>query len=117
MTLEIGLFLVGVIVGWLIQHIYSARSAKEQRELFQKLSSEIRDLILADPREKLSVAELNQLIDERTTDPTHEGPLPYVACPKCGSTNLERRASLDAEEDEMYYIVGCKDCGWGDWSQ
>jgi hypothetical protein len=117
MALEIGLFLAGVLVGWAIQHLYSARSSKEQRQLFEKLSSELRELILRDPREQLSVAELNQLIDDRTIDPTREEPLPYVACPKCGSADLQKRESLDAQHDEMYYTIGCKRCGWGDWTQ
>ena len=115
--LEISLFVLGVVVGWGIQHLYSRNSSKEQRLLFDKLSSEMRELILQDPREQLTVAELNELIDDRTYDPTQGGPLPYVACPKCGSTDLQKRESFDAREDELYYTVGCKACGWGDWTQ
>jgi len=117
MSLEITLFFAGVIVGWAIQHVYSARSSKEQRALFEKLSSELRDLILEDPREHLSVAELNALIDDRTIDPTGNDPLPYIACPKCGSSDLKKRESFDAQHDDVYYTVRCKACGWGDWTQ
>jgi hypothetical protein len=117
MSLEIALFIAGAIVSWLIQHLFSARSAKEQRVLFNKLSAELRYLILKDPREQLSVAELNELIEQRTVDPTSREPLPYVACPKCGSSDLQKRESFDALHDETYYIVRCKTCGWGDWTQ
>lgn len=116
--MEILLFVLGVVVGWAIQHFYSARSSNEQRALFGKLSAELRDLVLADPREHLSVAELNQLIDERTIDPERTtDPLPYVACPKCGSKNIKKQDSIDPRGDDIYYTVGCLDCGWGDWTQ
>lgn len=101
MSLEIALFVAGVIVGWLIQAVYSAKSSKEQRLLFDKLSAELRGLILQDPREHLSVAELNKLIDDRTIDLTRGEPLPYFACPKCGSTDLQKRESFDAQHDDI----------------
>ena len=38
-------------------------------------------------------------------------------CPQCGSKSLEESSSIDYEHDDIYYMIGCKNCGWGDWTQ
>lgn len=38
-------------------------------------------------------------------------------CPSCGSSELERQSATDYKRDETYYTIGCKECGWGDWTQ
>ena len=49
----------------------------------------------------------------------HEGGDPFGlrACPRCGSTRLEGGSYTDDERDEVYYVLACKECGWGDWTQ
>lgn len=44
-------------------------------------------------------------------------PLPYNACPECGSNLLKRSGAIDDIRDQKYYYIECKDCDWSDWSQ
>lgn len=54
-------------------------------------------------------------LTEQNADP--QDPLPFLVCPHCGSRELERRGALDEEHDSYYYMIDCKKCGWGDWSE
>lgn len=40
--------------------------------------------------------------------------LPYVVCPECGSTRLERFEQVDYARDDRYYCIRCKECSWSD---
>jgi TIR domain len=44
-------------------------------------------------------------------------PLPYNACPSCGSKHLNYSEAIDSKRDDMYYFIECQECGWSDWSQ
>jgi hypothetical protein len=115
-------FIAGLILGalasWGITHCYYKRSSVDQERLYGKLSAEVRNAILEDSREKLSIPELNQLLDDKTIARDASGdPLPFKACPRCGSEDLERKEMLDEDHDEMYYAIWCKHCGWGDSTQ
>lgn len=74
---------------------------------------------MEDNREKLSVFELNELIKEKTIDKDVGEAIPYTACPRCGSENLERTSDVEVdygiEGPELaghYHIVRCKECDW-----
>ncbi len=113
----LGLFLGGVI-SWLLTHLYYRRSSTEQEALYKKLSDDVRKMVLEDPRDSLTVLELNRLLDSKTIDKhrINQGhPLPYKACPKCGSKNLARGEINRA--DDNYLVISCKDCDWQDWTQ
>lgn len=70
--MEIGIFLLGVIIGglilWKITQAYYNKSSKDRAALFKKLPEEMRYAILKDNREKLSLQELNELLGEKTPD-------------------------------------------------
>lgn len=109
---------LGALASWMITHNYYRRSSADQKRLYEKLSAEVRDAILDDSRESLSVRELNQLLDDKTVDSEAvDAPLPFKACPKCGSQELDRRDVTDYEHDEMYFYIECKQCKWGEWTQ
>ena len=121
--MEILLFILGLIIGGMISlgitYVYYKKSSKDQDVVFNKLSEEVRDAILNDNREKLSVFELNELIREKTIDEEVGEAIPYLACPKCGSEDLERTSDVEVdygtESPELaghYDIVRCKECGW-----
>ena len=115
-------FIIGLIIGalasWAITHWYYRRSSNDQERLFGKLSSEVRTAILDDTRSTLTIPELNRLLEDKTIDPEAAGyPLPFKACPKCGSEKLERRECIDPKHDELYYVIQCKECPWNDWTQ
>jgi hypothetical protein len=64
------------------------------------------------------VQRLIKRLDELTIDEdARNDPLPYKRCPQCGSDQLERKSALDPRDDDMYYFIGCTECGWGEWSQ
>ena len=114
----LGLFL-GVLVSWGIAHAYYKKSSIEQNKLFNKLSKEVRDAILADNRDKLSILELNELIRDKTIDAHVGESLPYIACPRCGSEDLERTTDVEVEYGPEgpesgipYDIIRCKKCNW-----
>lgn len=114
------IFLVISIIGsaflsWLITRYYYIRSTKKEKELYEKLSSEVRNAILEDQRKKLTVEELNKILISKTVNKNHKGPLPYKACPKCGSENLFRGMEyyvIDSETAVPLKFVECIDCGW-----
>jgi hypothetical protein len=56
---------------------------------------------------------LNQLCEKHAA----EDIFPYMVCPMCASRNLKRTTATDYERDKSYYVIECKDCGWGDWTQ
>ena len=121
--MEILLFILGLIIGGIISlgitHAYYKKSSKDQNVVFNKLSEQVRDAILNDNREKLSILELNELISEKTIDEEVGEAIPYMACPKCGSEDLDRTSDVEVdygpEGPELaghYDIVRCKECGW-----
>jgi hypothetical protein len=121
--MEIALFLIGLIIGaltsWGITHAYYKKASQEQNILFNKLSKEVRDAIIKDKRKSLSVLELNELIREKTIDEAVGEAIPYMACPRCGSEDLERTSDAEVEygpegveSGVPYDIVRCKECNW-----
>ncbi|MHB8881858.1 MAG: hypothetical protein ACYC69_10180 [Thermodesulfovibrionales bacterium] len=121
--MEIILFLLGLIVGgitsWGVTHAYYRKSSNEQNILFNKLSEEVRDAIMEDKREHLTVLELNELIREKTIDESGGEAIPYMACPHCGSDDLERTSDVEVdygpegpESGTPYDIVKCPKCNW-----
>ena len=121
--MEIFLFLLGLILGglvtWGVTHAYYKKSSEDQKTLYNKLSDDVRDAILDDNRKKLSVLELNELLMEKTIDYEVGEAIPYMACPRCGSEDLQRTSDVEvdygpegAESAQHYDIVRCKKCGW-----
>jgi len=62
---------------------------------------------------KAVVKKYNELIYEYHS----EDPLPFKACPQCGSNNLYRYSTTDYQQDRAYYYIKCKKCGWIEWTQ
>ena len=61
--------------------------------------------------------EIARLLQARLLELTDYGsaiidPLPYMVCPDCGSTNLNRGQHTDEERDDIYMFVQCNDCKW-----
>jgi len=110
--MEFLLLILGAFLGWLVTHIYARRGGKEQAELFHKLSSELKNVILEDKRESLTVAELNILLTQKTIDSASPEPLPYKRCPKCGSDHLARKQYYDSSNDTVSYNIACTSCKW-----
>ncbi len=122
-------FVAGIVLGglvsWVITHVYHVLSSRDQRAVFNKLTASLRDLILQDKRAHLTIEELNTILRDRTIDPSSNDPLPYKACPKCGSDNLirSRDYEVDVEAGDSgepfhtatpYGTIECKGCGWRD---
>jgi len=116
---------LGGLVSWAITHRYYIRSGRDQKAIYEKLSADMRSLILADKRASLSVEDLNALLRERVLDDSSTETLRYKACPKCGSENVypnrDYLVDVEAGDDGMpvhtatpYKTVECMDCGWRD---
>lgn len=66
--MEMILFLSGLTLGALVSWEFTHAYHKESSAAFNKLSMEVRQAIIEDDREKLSIIELNDLIREKTID-------------------------------------------------
>lgn len=44
-------------------------------------------------------------------------PFPFIVCPRCSSDQLKRSSATDPVRDDVYYLIECQGCGWGDWTQ
>lgn len=63
--------------------------------------------------------EIARLLQSRLLDLSEGGlgsidPLPYLVCPECGSTNLQRGQHIDEKRDDTYMVIWCDECKWGD---
>jgi len=117
-------FVLGLIASWIIAHFYYKKSNHDQNDLFNKLPEYIRQGLLEDQREKLSVKELNELIRLKTIDEMKKGFDAFKACPQCGSNSLtigKELYDVDVDykpgEGESFYpsyveCITCGDCGW-----
>ncbi len=118
--MEIILFILGVVLGgvisWWVSHAYYRKANHDQKRLFDKLSGDVRSAILQDKRDSLSVRDLNELLEKKTIKSPLDGdPLPYKACPKCGSEKLKRQ-EINTDDDN-YYVIQCSECQWNEWTQ
>ena len=109
--------IIGVIAGWLIARHYYLKTSKDLDKFFRKLPHKIIRPILDDKRDHLTVKELNDLLEKKIIDPDTEDPLPYISCPKCGSTKLERSSAEDFNNHETHFSIKCPNCDWSDWTQ
>lgn len=43
-------------------------------------------------------------------------PFGVRACPRCGSDRLDRGSVEDSRHDDVYLVIKCEECGWGEWT-
>jgi hypothetical protein len=120
--MEIILVIFGAILGGLISlvisHVYYVKSGLDQRKILDKLDDSVKAIIIQDKRKSLSVRDLNALLEEMTIkSPKGNDPLPYKACPRCGSKHLERNSATDYEHDNIYYFIECRECEWQEYTE
>jgi hypothetical protein len=69
------------------------------------------------PRDVEIAKRLQRKLNELTRRNARDGdPFPELVCPSCGCEDL-RRSSATSDRDDTYYMIECKECGWGDWTQ
>ena len=111
------------VITWIIARHYYQKSYKDQIQLFDKLPSQIIEPILKDSRDKITVLELNKLLAVKTIDRNSKHPLPFKACPNCGSGNIEFGTDHIVDGDSgdngepvfyatPYSTIKCNECGW-----
>jgi predicted RNA-binding Zn-ribbon protein involved in translation (DUF1610 family) len=104
---------LGAVFGVPINEWYHRRSRKEGEDLLRKIPEEVVRMLRQDDREHLTIPELNELLRAATRHDEPGDPLPYKACPECGSTELERSSATDPREDgDTYYFIKCRQCRW-----
>ena len=64
---------------------------------------------------QLARAYRQHLYDEDAARQGH--PFPIRFCEECGSQELDFTSMEDSARDELYFVVRCRECGWGDWTQ
>ncbi len=64
----------------------------------------------------VKIAQLLQAKLNRMMKDLGEGdPFPYLVCPSCCGTNLDRRMASD--DRIAILLIQCADCGWQDWTE
>lgn len=122
-SLEIKLITTGSFLTWIITHFYHKINTKNQNDIYNKLSTDFKDIIIADKRDSLSIIEINNILREKIIDDNIEGPFQYKKCPRCGSENLNRETDYEVDintgdfgepvyDGTPYQIIECRDCDW-----
>ncbi|MFC1686608.1 hypothetical protein ACFLZS_01610 [Patescibacteria group bacterium] len=87
----------------------------EKRSFDRRLKTLIREAEEDKIKKKITIRELNNLIDNKTYDSSSNCPLPYKRCPRCGSQNLN--GSMASNEKGNHYFIDCKNCGWEEYTE
>ncbi|TFG75549.1 MAG: hypothetical protein E4H21_08565 [Thermodesulfobacteriales bacterium] len=106
---------VGILAGWLITALYYRKSSRDQRHLLEKVPEEVRKALKEDQRDRLTVRELNELLESKTIDKTKTGLEVFKVCPKCGSSHLSKGKNWEVSSPDdafQYNEVWCADCDW-----
>ena len=93
-----------------IKYIKYSNGSEEDRKLI------INSITGMEPSQNLIKAIVKKY-NEVIYDFNSKDPLPFLACPSCGSNELEHYSPTDYKNDEIYFMIKCKDCGWSDWTQ
>ena len=95
---------------------YSKGHIDALRDIVGDLGFEVNDdLSLVNkekPDKKQDVKEIVRKYHKAVLDEKSSDPLPYKACPQCGSTRLNRSPSH--VEDDFVLFIECADCHWGE---
>jgi hypothetical protein len=76
------------------------------------------DLSLSDMKKlsgQNSIKEIVKKYHDAVLDTDTNDPLPFKACPECGSTKLERSSMLIG--DDYFFTIKCTECGWTEGSE
>lgn len=113
----IGGIIFGALFSWFITHWYYQRSNSDQKLIYSKLSDELRKEIRESKNDNLTVKDLNKLIGNKTINSNSKEPLPYKACPKCGSEQIKKSQWYSHSDVEIWFTIKCKECGWSESTQ
>ena len=100
---------------WLITRFYYQKAGRDQMMIMNKIPEELIKALHSDRREKLTVKELNELLESKTLDKTKTGLDTFKVCPKCGSAHLSRGTDWEVDDPDnafQYNVVYCADCDW-----
>lgn len=102
---EFLLLILGAVIGLVLEKIYNKIF---EEKLFEK---RVRKIFLEASRDatkrRLTVQELNRLLRKRVLGRNGQ----YIACPRCGSKNLNEGFTTFGDDDSVDYLE-CKNCGW-----
>ncbi len=106
---------VSVIATWIVAHFYYRRGTRDLqqlvgnlREIVDKLPESVATKLAHEQRRKLTLRELEQLIEEADAYPTDFGLFP-TKCPHCGG-KVEIRGSGPTEYSEGEAWPYCPTC-------
>ncbi len=107
--------IASIVVTWVFAHAYYKASKKQDDEFRSKLSNEVRKIILSSDKKRLTVKELNELLELKIYKSDDSDPLPFLVCPKCGSKDLIRSSFMN--DSDVIYSIKCGKCDWSDWTE
>lgn len=99
---------VSVLATWVVAHFYYRRGTKDLRHIVDKLPESVATKLAEEQRRKLTLSELEELIQEADAYPTPFGLFPNK-CPHCGG-RVEIRGSDATEYSEAESWPYCPTC-------
>ena len=116
MTETVISFVLGAAISWGISHYYYYRGNRETPSWFS--TENLKEILTKNPEDvDWTARQIVKLYNKNVFDESSSDPLPFRACPKCGSENLKRSSHNDYQNDESYFVISCNQCDWSDWSQ
>jgi hypothetical protein len=110
--ISIGTCVLGIACGWFITWRFYKKSNKQQSEEHKSQLKEIQQSFTDYEAGKLSIVQLNKIVEDKVFEKNSDDPLNYKICPKCGSKNLKRTGH--SMGDSLYFFIECKKCDWSE---
>ncbi len=83
MTATIITIVTSVLATWVVAHFYYRRGTRDLHQIVDKLPDSVATKLAHEQRRKLTLRELEELIEEAGAYPTEYGLFP-TKCPHCG---------------------------------
>lgn len=98
---------------------YSLKNIDALRDIVTDFGFIVGDDLSLSDKEKLSarnsIKEIVKKYRDAVLDTDTDDPLPFKACPQCGSTKLKRSSMLIG--DDYFFTIECTECSWSEGSE
>ena len=109
-------FILGALVSFGVSFYYYKRGSLEKPEWFSV--ENIKEILTKNPEDvDWTARQIVELYNNKIYEKDSPDPLPYNCCPRCGSERLKKSSYQDEQRDAFYFLIGCEDCKWSDYTE